>query len=59
MIAQAAEIYADLYRRVELIGDTDILIVATSMVEGLGLATNYGRHVERIEGLHTDNGLRR
>jgi tRNA(fMet)-specific endonuclease VapC len=57
-VVQASEIYADLHRRGELIGDADILIAATSMVEGYGLATNNERHFERIEGLNIDNWLR-
>jgi tRNA(fMet)-specific endonuclease VapC len=58
IVVQAAEIYADLYRRGELIGDADILIAATSIVEGCVLATNNERHFERIEGLGIDNWLR-
>lgn len=57
-VVQAAEIYADLHRRGELIGDADILIAATSIVGGYGLATNNERHFERIEGLNIDNWLR-
>jgi tRNA(fMet)-specific endonuclease VapC len=58
VVVQAAEIYADLYRRGELIGDADILIAATAIVEGYGLVTNNERHFERIEGLNIDNWLR-
>ena len=58
VVVQAAEVYADLYRRGDLIGDADILIAAPSIVEGLSLATNNERHFERIEGLNIDNWLR-
>lgn len=58
IVVRAAEIYADLYQRGELIGDADILIAATTSVEGYGLVTNNERHFERIKGLNIDNWLR-
>jgi len=58
IVVQAAEIYVDLYRRGELIGDADILIAATAIVEGYGLVTNNERHFERIEGLTVNYWLR-
>lgn len=58
VVVQAAEIYADLYQRGELIGDADILIAATAIVEGRSLVTNNERHFERIKGLNIDNWLR-
>ncbi len=58
IVVQAAEIYADLYQRGELIGDADILIAATAIVGGHGLVTNNERHFERIERLNIDNWLR-
>lgn len=58
IVVRAAEIYADLYQRGELIGDADILIAATTIIEGYDLATNNERHFERIEGLNIDNWLR-
>lgn len=51
VIVRAAEVYADLYRRGELIGDADILIAATALVEGCNLATNNERHFARIADL--------
>lgn len=57
-IVQATETYADLYRRGALIGDADILIAATAIVEKRDLATNNERHFERIKGLNIDNWLR-
>ncbi len=58
VIVQATETYADLYRRGALIGDADILIAATAIVEKRDLATNNERHFERIKGLNIDNWLR-
>ena len=58
IVVQAAETYADLYRRGALIGDADILIAATATVEGHILVTNNERHFERIEGLNIDNWLK-
>jgi tRNA(fMet)-specific endonuclease VapC len=58
IIVQATETYADLYRRGALIGDADILIAATAIVEKRDLATNNERHFERIKGLNIDNWLR-
>ncbi len=58
IIVQAAEIYADLYRRGELIGDADILIAATALVGGYGVITNNERHFGRITGLTTDYWLK-
>ena len=58
IVVQAAEIYADLYQRGELIGDADILIAATAIVEGHTLVTNNERHFERIKELNIDNWIR-
>jgi tRNA(fMet)-specific endonuclease VapC len=55
VVVRASEIYAGLYRRGALIGDADILIAATALVEGYSLATNNERHFGRIKGLDTDN----
>jgi tRNA(fMet)-specific endonuclease VapC len=57
VIARAAEIYADLYRRGELIGDADILIAATALVHGYVLITNNEAHHRRIAGLQAENWL--
>jgi len=40
IIVQAADIYAELYRRGTLIGDADILIAATALEHGLDVITN-------------------
>lgn len=55
VIIEAAAIYADLYKRGELIGDADILIAATALVKGFGVATNNEDHFRRITGLHIEN----
>jgi tRNA(fMet)-specific endonuclease VapC len=58
VIVQGAEIYADLHRRGELVGDADILIAATALVAGYGLVTNNERHFSRISSLTTANWLK-
>ncbi len=54
IVVRAADIYADLRSRGELIGDADILIAATALVEGLVLVTNNRDHFARISGLRLD-----
>lgn len=51
IIDKAAEIYADLYRRGELIGDADILIASTALLNGLGVVSNNESHFRRVSGL--------
>lgn len=58
VILQAAETYADLYKRGELIADADILIAASAMSNDLGLVTNNERHFRRITGLYVENWLK-
>lgn len=55
VVLMAADIYADLYKRGELIGDADILIAASAMARKCGLATNNQGHFGRIAGLHLTN----
>ena len=43
-VVKAAEIYADLYRRGELIGDADILIAASALVNDFHVATGNEGH---------------
>ena len=57
IIVQAAAIYADLHRRGELIGDADILIGATALVQGFRVVTNNVHHLSRIKGLCVENWL--
>jgi tRNA(fMet)-specific endonuclease VapC len=57
IVERAAEIYADLYRRGALIGDADVLIAASAMVNGLALVTNNNDHFKRIIDLKIENWL--
>ena len=57
IVIRAADIYADLRTRGQLIGDADILIAATALENGLVLATNNGADFGRISGLQIDNWL--
>lgn len=58
VVARAAEIYADLRQRGELIGDADILIAASALVQGFGVVTNNEDHFQRIRDLHVENWMR-
>jgi tRNA(fMet)-specific endonuclease VapC len=55
IIIRASEIYADLYKRGQLIGDADILIAATALESGLSVVTNNETHFNRISGLQILN----
>jgi len=55
VIVRAAEIYAELYRRGQLISDADILIAATALVHNLLLVTENTGHFERIPGLRLES----
>ncbi len=57
VIVRAADIYADLHTRGQLIPDADILIAATALVSNLALATNNLSDFGRISELRTDNWL--
>lgn len=57
-VVKAAEIYADLSYRGELIGDADILIAASALVHGLGVITNNENHFKRIRDLRVENWLK-
>ena len=57
VIVRAADIYADLHARGQLLPDADILIAATAMENGLVLATNNLADFGRISGLRIDNWL--
>ena len=57
IISKASDIYADLSKRGELIGDADILIAASALVHGFGLVTNNKRHFARITNLQIENWL--
>lgn len=57
IVVVAADIYADLHSRGQLIPDADILIAATALNHGLVLATNNHRDFGRISRLQIDNWL--
>lgn len=57
IIVKAADIYADLSQRGELIGDADILIAATAIINGCKVSTNNTYDFERIPGLELENWL--
>ena len=58
VIVKAAEIYASLYTHGTLVGDADILIAATALVNGFGVTSNNEKHFRRIAGLHVENWLK-
>ena len=58
VIVQAADIYANLYQRGELVADADILIAASALANGCGLTTNNEAHFRRIAGLQVENWLK-
>jgi len=58
VVVKGAEIYAALRSRRDLVGDADILIAATALVNGAGLVTNNEGHFNRIEDLYIENWLR-
>ena len=58
IILRAADIYADLYNRGQLIGDADILIAATALEHNLLMVTNNENHLQRVAGLTVENWLK-
>lgn len=58
VIIRASDIYANLYRRGELIGDADILIAATALERGIPVVTNNELHFNRISDLEVINWTR-
>lgn len=58
IIVSAAEIYGDLRRRGDLIGDGDIIIAATAINHKLTVITNNENHFRRIHGLRLENWLK-
>jgi tRNA(fMet)-specific endonuclease VapC len=57
VVLQAAEIYVELHRRGQLIGDADILIASTALVHRMGVVTNNVAHFSRVPGLRLENWL--
>ena len=58
VIVRAADIYADLHNRGQLIADADILIAATALENGLIMAKRNLADFGRIPALQIDNWLR-
>lgn len=58
VVVCAAGVYAELYQRGTLIGDADILIAASALVNGMTLVTNNEAHFKRIRNLDVENWLR-
>lgn len=58
VVVLAADIYADLHRRRELIGDADTLIAATALEHGLTVVTDNTVHFARVADLPLQNWLR-
>ena len=54
----SSNIYSDLYRNGNLIGDADILIAATAISMDRVLVTNNEKHFRRIKGLKVVNWLK-
>ena len=57
VVLRATDIYADLYKRGELIGDADILIAASTLVNGFAIVTNNEEHFKRVKNLEVVNWL--
>jgi len=55
IIFRASDIYADLYKYGQIIGDADILIAATALENNLPIITNNEKHFNRISGLQILN----
>ncbi len=55
IIVLAADIYAHLYPRGQLIGDADILLAATALTHGTILVTENADHFGRIRGLRIES----
>ena len=52
---RAADIYAELHRSGQLIGEVDILIGAIALVHGMGVATRNLSHFSRIDDLPVED----
>ncbi len=54
VVVRAADLYADLPRRGELLPDADLFIAATALENGLALVTSNASHCRRIPRLTLD-----
>jgi tRNA(fMet)-specific endonuclease VapC len=57
VLDKAAELYAELRVRGQLIEDADLLIAAIALVHDMTLVTNNTAHFTRIPGLHIEDWL--
>lgn len=57
IVVRAADIYAELRKKGTPIGDADILIAASAMVNSISVITNNQSHFCNISGLTIDNWL--
>ncbi|GAA6619959.1 PIN domain-containing protein [Scytonema sp. NUACC26] len=57
IVVQAANIYAELRKKGTPIGDADILIAASAMVNNMAIVTNNQSHFCQISGLTVHNWL--
>ncbi|HOB73032.1 MAG TPA: type II toxin-antitoxin system VapC family toxin [Phycisphaerae bacterium] len=57
VIVVAADLYANLRKQGQLIGDADLLIAATALIHRLSLVTGNTVHFNRIPGLRLENWM--
>jgi tRNA(fMet)-specific endonuclease VapC len=57
VLDKAAELYAGLRMRGQLIEDADLLIAAIALVHNMTLVTNNTAHFARITGLRVEDWL--
>lgn len=57
IIKKASEIYVELKKKGELIGDADILIAASCLFKNIVLVTDDEEHFKRIRELEVENWL--
>lgn len=57
VIRKASEIYVELKKKGELIGDADILIAASCLFKNMALVTDDEEHFGRIKELEMENWL--
>jgi tRNA(fMet)-specific endonuclease VapC len=57
LLERAAELYAELRARGQLIEDADLLIAAVALVHDMTLVTHNTAHFTRITGLQVDDWL--
>jgi tRNA(fMet)-specific endonuclease VapC len=58
IVDKASSVYAELQKQGKIIGDADILIGATALVNGFGIVTNNYEHYRNINGLQIENWMK-